>query len=119
MTDVTNTICDIIKMKATELSVAKAHTGKRLPDGYILGEYDVNCGRGALAATHIGNKRFNSLVQDNLDRYCNAANRNNKTSLIYEIVDFIRARSPNGGFVRQDNKSGNWYEVGDIVAVST
>jgi hypothetical protein len=106
-------------MKQTSMSVAKAQTGKRLPIEYTIGEYDVNCGRGTAAANHIGNQRFNAIVQDNLIRYCNASNRNQKTSLIYEIVDFIRARSPNGGFVKQNTKSGHWFEVGDIVAVST
>jgi hypothetical protein len=99
-------------------AIATAQIGKRLPVGYCLGENDVYCGRGSQCSNHIGNRRFNQLVLANLDRYCNATSRTEKTSIIYAVVDKVRESSPDGGFVKQDTKSGQWYEVGDLVAVS-
>jgi hypothetical protein len=96
---------------------AITHTGKRLPNDFILGENDVYVGRINLYRYHPGNVRFNELVQEKAQRYCTATNRIMKTSIIYEIIDSIRTNSPNGGFVKRDTKSGLWYEVGDIVAV--
>jgi hypothetical protein len=34
--------------------------------------------------------------------------------IVSEIIDTIRRKSPNGGFVKQDG--GKWYEVGDWAA---
>jgi hypothetical protein len=95
-----------------------SHIAKRLPNNFRLAENDVYVGRSGLYRHHIGNKRFNDIVLTNLDRYCNVSTRNEKTTLIYEIIDQVRANSPNGGFVKRNNKTGQWYEVGDAVAVS-
>lgn len=91
---------------------------KQLPLDYSLCENDVYVGRGGLYRYHVGNMCFNDLILANLDRYYSASTRTEKTLLIYEIVDQVRANSPHGGFVKRDNNTGRWYEVGDAVAVS-
>jgi GR25 family glycosyltransferase involved in LPS biosynthesis len=98
---------------------AKAHIAKNLPFEYRLGENDVYCGRERQYNNHIGNLRFNTIVEANLERYCNARNKKEKSSIIYEVVDQVRANSPGGGFVKRSVKSTIWYEIGDTLAVST
>jgi len=56
------------------------------------------------------------IVSANLDRYSSALTKTDKTSIIYEVVDFIRSTSPDGGFVKKDIESGRYYEVGDFLA---
>jgi len=96
--------------------VVAAKSQKFLPVGYTLGDNDVYCGRGNLCYNHIGNRRFRTIILANLDRYTTAKTKTDKTTIIYEIVDHVRATSPNGGFVRQDRASGRFYEVGDFLA---
>ena len=98
--------------------VVAAKSQTFLPVGYTLGDNDVYCGRGNLCYNHIGNRRFRTIISANLDRYTTAKTKTDKTTIIYEIVDHVRATSPNGGFVRQDRASGRFYEVGDFLAVS-
>jgi hypothetical protein len=70
------------------------------------------CGRG------IGNKRFRKLVESHLERYSNTASKLGKTSIISEIVSHVRENSPNGGFVKKDSATGEFFEVDDFLAVS-
>jgi hypothetical protein len=88
-----------------------------LPIDYKLSENDVYVGRANLYRLHPGNLRFNEIVQANLERYYNSKSRKEKTSIIYDVVDQVRA-STIGGFVKRSKTNGRWYEVGDIVAVS-
>ena len=111
------TIDDCSPQSSERLAVAQ--TQKYLPDGYVLGENDVYCGRGSLCFNHIGNHRFRMIISANIERYSNALTKTEKTCIIYEIVDYIRATSPNGGFVKKDLESGRYFEVGDVLAVST
>jgi hypothetical protein len=97
----------------------ESQIAKRLPIDFSIDKNDVYVGRGNLYRYHPGNEKFQLLVLSNLDRYYNATNRNDKTAIIYEIVDQIRTNSPHGGFVKQDTRTGRWIEVGDAVAVST
>jgi hypothetical protein len=92
---------------------------KFLPPGYILGDNDVYCGRGTLCFNHNGNRRFRLLVLANIQRYMFSTTKLEKSSIIYDIVDQIRAScNPGGGFVKKDNDTGLYYEVGDCLAVS-
>jgi hypothetical protein len=96
-----------------------SRVGKSLPIDYRLGENDVYVGRSNLYRFHAGNKRFNDIVHANLERYYKSTNRKEKSTIIYEIVDQVRLSSPDGGFVKRSKETGRWYEVGDVVAVST
>ena len=96
-----------------------AHSTRLLPSDYVLGEYDVICGRGCRCFNHIGNKRFRKVVEAHLDRYSRAVTKTDKTTIICEIVIHVRSISPDGGFVKKDPLTGRYFEVGDFLAVST
>jgi hypothetical protein len=38
-----------------------------------------------------------------------------QSAVLAKVVDQIRAKTPNGGFIKQ-NDNGRWYEVGDFLA---
>jgi hypothetical protein len=86
-----------------------------LPSHFTPGPYDVICGRGKEAKDHSGNKFYRSLVQKSMVRYSKASNKYQKTIIVSYIVDEVRTRSPEGGFVKQES-DGLWYEVGDHLA---
>jgi hypothetical protein len=105
-------------MKTSPSASPHANICKQLPPDFRIGPNDVFVGRGSLYRQHPGNEHLNETVLANMERYYMASTKNEKTAIIYEVVDQIRANSPNGGFVKKVPKSGRWYEVGDIVAVS-
>jgi hypothetical protein len=75
---------------------------------------DVMLGRGRASLHHPGNKRLNTVVKMNMQRYLNAAKRNEKTWITEEIVGIIQTYgSPPGRFLRYKPKAGGWYEVDD------
>lgn len=80
---------------------------------YVLSSHDVVCGRGNICYNHEGNRRFRELVHASLDRYTRASTRHEKGLIVISIVDTIRQRSPNGGFVKKDVTTGEWFEIGD------
>jgi hypothetical protein len=89
-----------------------------LPQGFVLGNNDVLCGRGKKCFKHIGNLTFRKLIQERLQKYDAAATKTEKTFIIREVVNIVRDTSPNGGFVKRDTLTGRYYEVGDTMAVS-
>jgi hypothetical protein len=86
-----------------------------LPYDFMPGPYDVICGQGKEAKNHSGNNYYRSLIHMALEKYGKATNKYEKTLLVSSIVDEVRDRSPEGGFVRQE-ANGLWYEVGDHLA---
>jgi hypothetical protein len=84
----------------------------------ILGDSDVFCGRGRKCSDHVGNQRFRKMVNDCLHQYVEARTNLGKTLIIRKIVDRVRQRSQNGGFVKYDPITGRYNAVGDFVAVS-
>jgi hypothetical protein len=99
-------------------SVPHQRQGKALPIGYVPGDGDVICGRGKECIDHIGNMRLRTLVEEKLDQYANASNKNEKSLIIMDTINKIRENSPLGGFIKKDLLSGIFFEVGDFVAVS-
>jgi hypothetical protein len=89
-----------------------------LPFGYQLDDNDVYCGRGSLCFNHVGNRRFRSIVANNLQRYSNTFSKVEKSIIIQDVVDHIRSTSPMGGFVKRVGDSDVYYEIGDFQAVS-
>jgi hypothetical protein len=81
-----------------------------------LNEDDVICGRGKHCFCHPGNQKFRKLVETFLPAYAKASCKVEKSVVVSNIVDAVRRSSPNGGFVKQDEVSGNWMEVGDHLA---
>ena len=73
------------------------------------------CGRGKKCYNHVGNERFRVRVSKMLDEYSKAKSKLDKSGVLASVVDQIRALSPDGGFVKQ-NEEGRWFEVGDFLA---
>jgi hypothetical protein len=91
---------------------------KILPLHYQLHDNDVFCGRGSHCFNHPGNGRFREIVSTYVPRYYNAINKFEKSSILHEVVMFIRSTSPGAGFVMRDVETGRYFEVGDNHAVS-
>ena len=88
-----------------------------LPSDFSPGPYDVVCGKGGFAASHVGNKRFDITISLFLARYSSSkSSRRVKSALLTEIVALVRSNSPQGGFVKFDKRQESWYEVGDYLA---
>jgi hypothetical protein len=86
-----------------------------LASDFEPGEHDVICGRGKKCYSHVGNENFKRRVEAMLDEYAKAKSKLDKSGVLASLVDQIRAASPTGGFVKQDD-SGRWFEVGDFLA---
>ena len=87
-----------------------------LPHGFTPGPFDVICARGKTAKNHPGNRRYRHLIEINLAHYDACTSKIDKSIIVTSILDAVRESSPNGGFVRQDEETGRWYEVGDHAA---
>ena len=87
-----------------------------LPPSFVPGPYDVICKRGKSAKNHEGNQRYRTLIESALGQYSKADSKMKKSVIVSEIVEFVRSKSPNGGFVKQDEETGEWYEVGTYLA---
>ena len=79
--------------------------------GFTPSDLDVICARGKLIYDHEGNRRFRELVKHHLPTYSECVTKMQKTRLVSHIIETVRRRSPEGGFVK--NVKGQWYEVGD------
>lgn len=66
----------------------------------------------------VGNKRFKISVENHLNSYIKAPTRTAKSAIITNLVSSIRESSTTigGGFVRYDESTGRWYEVGEKIA---
>lgn len=88
--------------KLTKLVIPKPtdyKTEKKLNDGYEPQPFDVICSRHKENATHPGNLRFRLCVEMRLQRYVDAQSRREKTKIVKEIIDAVRASG--GKFIRQ------------------
>lgn len=67
----------------------------------------------------IGNRRFRVTIECNTAQYSRVSTPPEKAYIVLSIMNTIRGKSPDGGFVKKrgDGEEG-WVEVGDIVAVS-
>ena len=96
--------------KSWKASVVESMTP--LSDSFFPGPYDVICSlRGKKAKCHAGNIHFQQMIERESERYSKAEGKLGKSLIVSEIIDNIRGKSPDGGFVKQEN--GKWYEVGD------
>jgi hypothetical protein len=100
---------------------------KLLPTNYMVNEHDVYCGRGSQCFNHLGNQRYRQMIVDHLEPYMKATSKFDKSSIIDSILATIRNNSRQcqtntggeggGGFVKKDEKTGRFYEIGDFAAV--
>ena len=80
---------------------------------FIPGPFDVICARGRHAKDHCGNVRFRGVIQQSIGKYAQTDTKLEKSLIVSEIIESIRAASPTGGFVKYVKKDARWYEVGD------
>ena len=92
-----------------------------LPEDFVPSPFDVICCRGRKAKTHPGNIYFQSLIQQNVEKYANAKDKITKTVIVSEIIDKIRERTTiddgtvlGGSFVKQTG--GQWFDIGEVNA---
>ncbi|GAX23964.1 hypothetical protein FisN_26Lu027 [Fistulifera solaris] len=94
---------------------------KRWNDNYPLKniaephEHDVLLGRGGRTNHHKGNKRYRKMVNDHKLEYTGLNKKNEKTAFAEKIVFAWRNQDPPGRFLQNDKK-GEWYDVGDGIA---
>lgn len=87
-----------------------------LAPGFFPGDDDVLVGRGKKCLVHTGNIRFKQIVATKLSAYLAAECRVDKTAILMEVIAQVRINSPNGGFVKQNPKTAQYFEVGDFLA---
>lgn len=93
------------------------NSNKYFPKDFKPGPHDVLVGRGKKYYQHSGNIHFRKLVASKVDMYLASSNRREKTDILKSIVSSVRQKSgANGGFLKQDHKTGLWFEVGDFLA---
>ena len=76
------------------------------------GDNDFMCGRGAGATHHKGNIQYRRMVEDREVEYVNSTKRN-KRLIVSEIVRAWRAKHPPGRFLKQNEITNIWTDVGD------
>mmetsp|Transcript_18947 Transcript_18947/g.31379 ORF Transcript_18947/g.31379 Transcript_18947/m.31379 type:complete len:414 (-) Transcript_18947:54-1295(-) len=79
-------------------------------------DHDVLSGRGNFVNYHAGNEHFRALVRKHKIAYV-ACPKPQKGKFSRMIVDEIRNREPTGRFLKQDNDTKMWYDIGDKKAL--
>ena len=75
-------------------------------------DHDVLYGRGGGTNHHPGNKRYRKMVEDKKLDYVNSK-RLDKPLVALEIIKGWREQVPPGRFLKLDEKTGLWFDVGD------
>jgi hypothetical protein len=75
---------------------------------------DILCGRDKASHSHVGNKRFLSIIKMNREAYQNSPSREAKTRISSQIVAMIR--KANGRFLKYSEATGEWEPQDDNVA---
>lgn len=75
-------------------------------------ENDVMYGRGGGTNHHPGNKQYRKMVEDRKLEYVNCK-RLDKPLVALEIIREWRSQIPPGRFLKLDEKTGLWNDVGD------
>lgn len=89
-----------------------------LPTDFTPSKLDVLCGRdvGPESYQYPGNQQFRRLVQSSLEPYMQCKTKFDKGLIVMSLVDTIRNKSPNGGFIKFDRETQSWLEIGDEAA---
>lgn len=78
------------------------------------GPNDVICARGKASFNHEGNKRFRDILNREMENYSSTRCKLEKSLFLSKIVNQVRDLG--GRFVRKQETSGMWEDVGDYVA---
>jgi len=88
-----------------------------LPKNFTPGKNDVIIGRGKKCHGHFGNKILTYIISSRLEEYSGLILQYEKSQILRSIVNQIRNNGINsGGFVKQDPKTKQWFDVGDNLA---
>jgi hypothetical protein len=85
-----------------------------LPEGYEPTSLDICCGRGKRNWNHLGNVSFRNLIQSCSDAYMMAPTKNDKTAIVFKIVEDMRLEGCK--FLKQQANTGRWLDIGDAQA---
>jgi len=78
-------------------------------------ECDILCGQSRICSTHVGNKRFQAVLDTYTTRYDNATSKHEKMMTTKEIVACIHNNS-GGRFLKLKNTDGMWEEISNVAA---
>jgi len=78
----------------------------------IVTDNDILCGRGGRTNHHIGNRRFRDIVSLHRPDYVRAT-KVLKPAVARLLVNAIRTGTPPGRFLKRDEKTGKWHDIGD------
>lgn len=97
-----------------ETNESKTKSGKEpwpLRDIKEPHENDVLYGRGGGTNHHPGNKRYRKMVEKRKLEYINSK-RLDKPNVALKIIEEWRSQDPPGRFLKQDDSTGLWHDVG-------
>jgi len=77
-------------------------------------ECDILCGQSRICASHVGNKRFQAVLDMYAARYDNATSKQEKMITTKEIVACIH--NSGGRFLKFKNDDGMWEEISNVAA---
>lgn len=81
-------------------------------------ENDVLCGRGGRINSHVGNRQFREVIQSRKKEYLAPTTKKlEKAHIAAAIINDIRSMQPPGRFLKEDGKSGMWFDIGDAKAI--
>eukprot|EP00980_Cylindrotheca_fusiformis_P021296 scaffold8206_cov135-Cylindrotheca_fusiformis.AAC.2 len=81
-------------------------------------ENDVLCGRGGRINSHSGNVKFRDVIQTRKKEYLAPTTKKlEKAHIAASIVNDIRSMQPPGRFLKEDGKTGMWFDIGDAKAI--
>jgi len=78
-------------------------------------ENDILMGRGGKNNQHIGNEKLRSMAREQSENY-RMSSKKGKSYISRELVRRVRQLSPPGRFLKKNNITGDWEDVGDEVA---
>jgi hypothetical protein len=84
----------------------------KLPQGVT--SMDVLCGRDKVSHVHIGNKHFRQIIETYREIYQKADCRDQKTTITCSVI--AKIHSLDGRFLKLNEDTGIWEEVGDQYA---
>lgn len=85
-----------------------------LGENYTINPYDVMCGRGKATLVNNGNIIFRQIIATFLKQFLGCKKRVDKQICIAEIIDTVR--SSGGHFLKQDQITKDWHDIGDKAA---
>jgi len=107
---------DSIKDKPVSSETSKQESKRKASEEIVRpGPHDVLVGRGGGSRDNPGNKRFRQLICTRKDEY-KVAKQSQRPIIAQEIVTAWRAQAPPGRFLKQDENTKLWYDIGNVEA---